>query len=270
MPYIALLTCSNGSICPFRAQSFIYEQRLTRISDFERSTGSSKLNYQLQPRRNGQAERCNGVIWKRGTMSLKSKNLPLKNWQDALSDVLHSVHSLLCTATNETPPDSFFDFSRRSSTGTSILTWLATSGPLYINSQVCTSKMNPLVNEVELLQADPHYLHVCYPGGRETTVATKHLAPQGHMEVVEMLSAPESIPEEAENLPHDTPKCSCWRAWLSLFCNLSIKPPEFMFAVFVVHILFYCAFHVKLFQERERVPFGWDKISLKKFFFGSL
>ena len=29
------------------------------------------------------------------TTSLKSKNLPLKNWQDVLPDVLHSVRSLV-------------------------------------------------------------------------------------------------------------------------------------------------------------------------------
>ena len=70
--------------------------------------------------------------------------------------------------------------------------------------QVRTSKMDPLVEEVELLQANPHYAHVRYPDGRETTVATKHLAPKGHMEVVETQPAPECIPEEAENLPLDT------------------------------------------------------------------
>ena len=34
------------------------------------------------PEGDGQAERCNGEIWKAVTMSLKSKNLPLKNGQD--------------------------------------------------------------------------------------------------------------------------------------------------------------------------------------------
>ena len=135
-------------------------------------------------------------------MSLKSKNLPLKNWQDVLSDVLHSVCSLLCTATNETPHERFSGFSRRSSAGASIPTWLATPGPVYIKRQVCTSKMDPLVDEVELLQASPHYAHVRYPDGRETTVATKHLAPKG--QVVENLTVPGRIPEEAENLPLDT------------------------------------------------------------------
>ena len=177
------------------------------LREFLSSKGvASSRTTSYNPEGNGQAERCNGVIWKAFTMSLKSKNLPLKNWQDVLPDVLHSVRSLLCTATNETPHERFFGFSRRSSAGASIPTWLASPGPVYIKRQVRTSKMDPLVDEVELLQANPHYAHVRYPDGRETTVATKHLAPKGHMEVVEAQPAPECIPEEAENLPLDTPE----------------------------------------------------------------
>ena len=62
--------------------------------------------------------------------------------------------------------------------------------------------MDPRVEEVELLQANPHYAQVRYPDGRETTVATKHLVPKG--QVVETQPAPECIPVEAENLPVDT------------------------------------------------------------------
>ena len=68
--------------------------------------------------------------------------------------------------------------------------------------QVRTSKMDPLVEEVELLQANPHYAHVRYHDGRETTVATRHLAPKG--QVVETQPAPECIPVEALNWPVDT------------------------------------------------------------------
>ena len=64
--------------------------------------------------------------------------------------------------------------------------------------------MDPLVDEVELLQANPHYTLVHYPDGREMTVATKHLAPKGQLEVVETLPAPEHIPKKTENLPLDT------------------------------------------------------------------
>ena len=61
--------------------------------------------------------------------------------------------------------------------------------------------MDPLVDEVELLQANPHYANVRYPDGRETTVSTKHLAPKGQLEVVDTLQAPERIPKETENVP---------------------------------------------------------------------
>jgi len=65
--------------------------------------------------------------------------------------------------------------------------------------------MDPLVDEAELLQPNPYYAHVRYPDGRETTVATKHLASKGLSEVVETLPATERVPAEAENLPLDTP-----------------------------------------------------------------
>ena len=93
---------------------------------------ASSRTTSYNPEGNGQAERINGVVWKAVTMSLKSKNLPLNNWQDVLPDVLHSVRSLLCTATNETPHERFFGFPRRSSVGASIPTWLTTPGPVYI------------------------------------------------------------------------------------------------------------------------------------------
>ena len=179
-----------------RGASFM-SRELHKFLSSKGVVSSRTTSYNLEG--NGQAERCNGVIWKAFPMSLKSKNLPLKNWQGVLSDVLHSVRSLLCTATNETPHERFFGFSRRSSAGASIPTWLATPGPVYIKRQVRTSKMDPLMDEVELLQASPHYAHVRYPDGREMTVATKHLAPKA--QIVESLSAPGRIPEEAENLP---------------------------------------------------------------------
>ena len=131
------------------------------------------------PEGNGQVERYNGIIWKAIVTCLKSKNLPVKYWQDVLADALHSVHSLLCTATNETPHERFFSFSRRSTVGSSIPSWLLQSGPVLIKRQVRSSKHDPLVDEVELLQANPHYAHVRYPDGRETTVAIKQLAPRG-------------------------------------------------------------------------------------------
>lgn len=169
------------------------------------------------PQGNGQVEKYNGVIWKAITMSLKSKNLPIKYWQEVLPDVLHSIRSLLCTATNETPHERFFSFSRRSSSGHSIPTWLASPGPVLLKRHVRQSKTEPLVEEVELLQANPHYAHVRYHDGRETTVATKHLAPKGREEILqtssdltgheEILQTP-SDPTPAVPLAEKTPPVS--------------------------------------------------------------
>ena len=77
---------------------------------------------------------------------------------------------------------------------------------MYIKRQVRTSKMDPLVDEVELLEANSRYAYVRHPDSRETTVVTKHLAPKG--QVVKTLPALERIPEEAEDLRLDT--CECY------------------------------------------------------------
>ena len=52
---------------------------------------------------------------------------------------------------------------------------LVTPGPVYIICPLRANKKEPLVGEVELLQEKPHYAHVRYPNGKETSVATKHL-----------------------------------------------------------------------------------------------
>ena len=62
---------------------------------------SRSLRY--NPKGNGQVERFNGVIWKSVLMGLRVKHLPISHWEIVLCDVLHSLRSLLCTATNCAP-----------------------------------------------------------------------------------------------------------------------------------------------------------------------
>ena len=50
-------------------------------------------------------------------------------------------------------------------------------GPVLLKRHIRTKKDEPLVNKVELLQANPQYSHVRYADGRETTVSLRHLAP---------------------------------------------------------------------------------------------
>jgi hypothetical protein len=131
------------------------------------------------PQGNGQAERYNGTVWKAITMALRSRELPPKCWQMVLPDVLHSIRSLLSTATNVTPHERLMNFPRRSTAGSSIPSWLCTPGSVLLRRHVRHSKTEPLVDEVELLEANPHYAHIRYPDGRETTVSIRHLAPTG-------------------------------------------------------------------------------------------
>ena len=53
-------------------------------------------------------------------------------------------------------------------------------GTVLRKRNVRRSKYEPLVDEVELAEANPHYAHVKFPDGREATVSTKQLAPTGN------------------------------------------------------------------------------------------
>ena len=53
---------------------------------------------------------------------------------------------------------------------------MATPGPVLLKRFTCNSKYDPLVEEVELLEANPRYNHVRFSTGSEDTVANKHFA----------------------------------------------------------------------------------------------
>ena len=71
--------------------------------------------------------------------ALKPRCLDVCHWQPVFQDALHSVRSLLCTATNETPHEQMLSFKRRSTFGTSVPTWLSLPGPVYLKCHTCTN-----------------------------------------------------------------------------------------------------------------------------------
>ena len=129
------------------------------------------------PRGNGQCEKYNGTIWKAVTLALSTKNLPVNCWELVLPDALHSIRSLLCVATNCTPHERLFAFQRKSTSGTSLPSWLTAPGRALLRKHNRTSKYDPLVDEVEILEANPHYANVRLPNGNEAKVSLRDLAP---------------------------------------------------------------------------------------------
>ena len=118
-------------------------------------------------------ERYNGLVWKSIQLTLKSHSLPDSQWEMVIPDALHSIRSLLSTATNTTPHERFFGYQRCSLCGSSIPSWLSTPGPVMLLRFVRHSKTNPLVDEVQLMDVNPSYAYIRYSDGRESTVSLK-------------------------------------------------------------------------------------------------
>ena len=129
------------------------------------------------PRGNGQVERFNATIWKSILLALQTRKLQDNQWELVIPAVLHSLRSLVCVATNETPHERLFNYQRRSMMGHSLPTWLHEKGSVLLRRHNRRSKYDPIVDEVELLQATPTYARVRLPTGHEQTVSLRDLAP---------------------------------------------------------------------------------------------
>ena len=152
------------------------------------------------PTGNSQCERYNGLIWKNVRLALMSQNLDVKHWESVLPNALHSLRSLLSTATNCTPHERFFSFPRRSPSGNSLPSWLV-PGPVLLRNFVRSGKHDNLVNEVELIDVNPVFANIRYPDGRESSVSLRDLAPcpSGVEQQIESADAREEVPLNCSN-----------------------------------------------------------------------
>ena len=131
---------------------------------------------------NAQWERVNQTVWRTVELMLRNLNLPKPSWETVLPQSLHAVRSLLCTTTNATPHDRFLNFYRRSVLGRSLPNWLLQPGPVVLRRFVQTNNQ-PLVDVVELIEANPNFAIVKFSDGRESTVSVTDLAPSPTREV---------------------------------------------------------------------------------------
>jgi len=130
------------------------------------------------PTGNSQCERCNQIVWKTGSLILKGRNLGPHLWEPILPDALHAVRTLLCTATNASPHERFFPFSRRSMLGRSLPRWMITPGTGLLKKFV-RNNSEPLCEEVDLLNTNPKSTLIRFQDGQETTVSASDLVPAG-------------------------------------------------------------------------------------------
>ena len=163
-----------GFVHSDRGPSLISEELRTFLNS--RGIATSRTS-SYNPRGNGQVERYNGIIWSTVSLALESRGLAQCHWEQVLSDALHSIRSLLCTATNATPHERLFGYQRRSASGHSVPSWLSSADRAYLRKHVRQSKFDPLVEEVEILHANPQYVHVRLPSGVESTVSIRDVAP---------------------------------------------------------------------------------------------
>ena len=156
-----------------RGKSFL-SQDLTKFLATKGIASSKSTPY--HPTGNSQCERLNQTLWKSIKLLLSTRGLQERQWEAVLPDALHTIRSLLCTATNSTPHDRLFNFARRSMLGPSVPDWLLSGGTVLLRNFV-RNKNEPLGVEVELLDANPKYALIRHADGRESTVSTGDLAP---------------------------------------------------------------------------------------------
>ena len=92
-------------------------------------------------------------------MLLQTYRQPEFAWESKLPNALHSVRSLLCTAANATPHERFLGLKRLSMVDFTLPNWLIQLGPELLRRFV-RNKHDPLVDEVELLDANPSSVNV--------------------------------------------------------------------------------------------------------------
>ena len=90
--------------------------------------------------------------------------------------IFHAIRSLLFTGINHNPHEKLLKYQRQTVTGISLLTWLMVPCNIFLRRYPKGSKYETAIEKVELLDGNPEYAFVWFPGGRESTVSVRDLA----------------------------------------------------------------------------------------------
>lgn len=174
-----------------------------RYCEFLRERGvATSYSSAYNPRGNGQCERYNGLLWRTVRLALHSRNLRIENWEVVLPDALHSLRTLLCTSTNETPHERFFKFPRKAAFGCALPSWMMANEQVLLRKPTVHSKYEPNMETVTLLHANPHYARVRHPNGREMTVSLRRIARPAEREL-NYKEETHDLDDEEDTLPNE-------------------------------------------------------------------
>lgn len=71
------------------------------------------------------------------------------------------------------------NFQQKSTTEQSVPLWLSTPGPVLMKRNLHQSKYEPIVEQLDLIEANPEYVHVHLADDRETIGLNKQFASAG-------------------------------------------------------------------------------------------
>ena len=104
-----IIACLNNLFSTFGMPEYVHSDRGAAFMSeqfkkylVDKNIAQSRTT-PYNPTGNAQCERFNGIIWKTVQLATKSRNMGVEHWEEVLPDVLHSLRSLLSTATNITP-----------------------------------------------------------------------------------------------------------------------------------------------------------------------
>ena len=160
------------------------------------------------PEGNGQCERYVGTIWKSVELALEDCQISWEDWELVLPDALHSIRSLICTSTRETPHSRIFSFERKSTSGPGVPKWLLESegSPIWVRNFSRRAKSDPRVKPATLIEAFPRYARVEFENGRIDSISLDDIAPKGsYVNGADPEVVFESKNDTVEDLPRSEP-----------------------------------------------------------------
>lgn len=113
-PFERLNVDFKGPLSYFGMLFYVHADRETWLmfEEIQSSLAEKGIATRRTTPNNGEVEWMNEIVWEAITLGLKLKGHAVSQCELVPLDALHSVRSLMCTATNATPQERFFSYSR--------------------------------------------------------------------------------------------------------------------------------------------------------------